>query len=422
MFKNLILKIYKNKVLKETSWSFLSKGIAFFFYFLLNIILARSFGPSNFGFLSFFFSIINLFLLFAHFGINISAKKYVAQYSKTKNLKAVILSSLKVRIFFSLVFVLFFLFAHKTLVNLLKRPEFDILFFLSVPFLFFGTIVEYLKEIFQGLHRIKYKFFINLFEYGLKFIFTILFFLFIKKSFAIVINAYTFALLITSCVGLQILYSKFYKNLKSSRMNFKKNILRYSLPLFITNIGFFVSAELNTIMIGLMRDSVEVGIYSVAKEIVVKLPHLAMAISAGAMPVFARLDQNNKKDLRRFFYKLLKINVGIFGTISLVILSTSWFFIPLVYGFGYLKSVLPLILLTPYLFLFSCSVFLSALLDFQGKAGKRARNLVIAIVLNLILNFLLIPRLGASGAALTSSISSIPYVLLNLKEVREILK
>ena len=91
----------------------------------------------------------------------------------------------------------------------------------------------------------------------------------------------------------------------------------------------------------------------------------------------------------------------------------------MIFGKEYLGSVLPLQILTFYIICFSFSIFLSSLLDYQGKAKKRAVNLSFTLIANIILNYILIPPYGAIGAAIATSTSYLPYIILNFIEVRK---
>jgi O-antigen/teichoic acid export membrane protein len=420
IFKNLLEEIKKKKLFKETIWSFLAKGITFLLVFATNIFLARFLGVERLGLWSFFLGILSIILLLSYGGINASATKYIAEHNKTSNLRNVLKSSFKIRVLFSLIFSALLLFLYKPLIILIGRPELENLFLWAVPLVFLSGLTEYLKAVFTGLHRNKYNFIINFIEYGLKLILLVCFLMF-SNNLISVVNSYSLALFITVAVGFYLFYFNFYKDLKYSNENFDRNIFKYSIPLFFISMGFWMATELDVVMIGFIKGNYEVGIYSVAKEIIIKLPHIALAISMGTMPLFAKINTENKEALKKLFYKLLKINTIIFGSIAFLLIFFSWFFIPLFYGKNYAGSVLPLQLLTPYLVMFSYSIFLSSFLDYRGLAKKRAINLSIAIILNIVLNFILIPQYGASGAAIATSISYAPYVFLNWIEVKKAL-
>jgi O-antigen/teichoic acid export membrane protein len=84
--------------------------------------------------------------------------------------------------------------------------------------------------------------------------------------------------------------------------------------------------------------------------------------------------------------------------------------------------VVPLQILTVWVVLSSFNQFFNALLDYQGRASRRARNFILTIILAIGLNLVLIPRFGAVGAALSTTAAFLPYVVLNMFEVREIFK
>ena len=414
-------KIKSNKFLKETLWSFAAKGTAFLLYFLLNVYLARTLGVERFGTWSFFFSALTIILLLSYFGINASARKFVAQYNKTGELNNVLKSSLKLRLIFSLTFAVILILFHKPLAMLLGKPEFAHLFLLSTPLIILAGLVEFLKNTFMGLHRIIYNFFVNLLEYGLKLILVVIC-LTVSLDLSNIVNSFTIACLMTSVIGLYLLYFKFYRGNKvHAENNFNGKIFKYSIPLFFITIGFLIATEVDTVMLGLLSTDAEVGTYAVAKQIIIKLPHISLAMAMGTMPVFAKLNEGNKKKLKKLFYKLLMTNALVFSIISIGIIVLSRFFIPLIFGVEYTSSVLPLQILTIYLVGFSFSIFLSTFLDYQGLAKKRAINLSVSMVLNIVLNFILIPEYGAVGAAIATSISYLPYIFLNWFEVKRVL-
>jgi O-antigen/teichoic acid export membrane protein len=199
-------------------------------------------------------------------------------------------------------------------------------------------------------------------------------------------------------------------------------IFRYSLPLFLISIGFLVLTEVDTLMLGLLASDFEVGQFAIAKQLANKLPQFALALSMGTMPGFARLTPDNLAAMRTKFNGVLRLNGLAFipGGILLILLA-PWL-IPLVFGPEYGGAVLPLQILTVWLVLTSFNMFFNALLDYQGRASRRARNFLLTIVLTVGLNLVLIPRFGAVGAAVSTTVSFAPYVILNLIEVREIFR
>lgn len=415
-------RILGNKLLKETSWSFLTKGVSFVLFIGLNIFLARALGPEGFGQWSFFFSVITIIFLLSYFGINSSSQKFAAQYNKTNELKPVLASSFRLRIAVSLLFSILLLLLHRPLALLLGRPEFEPLFLYAVPLVFLAGFVEYLKQVFAGLHRIKYNFIVNLLEYGLKLAFAVGF-LYLSISLFSIVSAFSLALLFSSLIGVYLLYARFYRDLEGSahgvdRERFTGSILKYSLPLLILSIAFLVATEIDTIMLGLLSTDTEVGIYAAGKQIITKIPHISLAIVMGVMPVFAKLNNSNHEELKDLFNKLLKVNAVILIPIAVFLLVFSGYFIPLIFGEEYSAAVLPLQILTIYLLCTSFSKPLGQFLNYRGMAARRVVYTSGAVLLDIILNLLLIPQYGAVGAAAATSVAFIPLVLLNWLEVK----
>lgn len=416
--ENLKSKLY-HKDNKEIIWSLLSKGSTVVFFLSTNIYLARSLGVGNYGLWSLFLSVITIVFTFSYFGINPATGKFVAQYNETVKLKGVLLTSIKLRLLISLFFAITFFLAHRILADILGYPELTILFYCGVPLIFLSGLVEYLKAVYMGLHRIKYFFIVSILEHGLKFIFVVGF-LYISNSVISVVNSYAFALLITCCVGFYFLYSRFYKVLESNDYDFKKDIINYSYPFIFISIGTIASTEIDTVMLGVLSTTNEVGIYAVAKQIVLKTPHLALAIAMGTTPVFAKLNNRNKGEFKNKFKKLFRNVSGIYIIIALSIIFISPIIIPMVFSVEYTNSVLPLQILSLYSFMFAVVIIIDSVLNYTGKAKVRAYSISIVMVLNVLLNYCLIPIYGAVGAAMATTISFIPYLLINWFEVRKV--
>lgn len=409
--------VVKNKLFKETLWSFLAKGIAFLFFIAFNAFLARNFGPEEFGRWSFLFSLLSSLVLFSSLGIDSSSKKYVAEFNKTKKLSSVLVSSVKLRFLFSLLFCFTLLLIYKQIAQALGMPDFEELLLISIPFVFFMGLINYLNAIFSGLHRLKYIFILNALEYGLKFFMAFLFLLAVSNITS-VLYALTLSSALCFLIGSYLLYSHFFSG-EAYRQSFKKKILKYSVPLFIISLNFIAATELDTLMIGVLNNNREVGAYVIAKKTIDKLPHLSLALAAGTMPIFAKVNSKNILQLKNKFFQLLRLNGLIFGIISFLILTTGWYLIPLIFGEEYSRAILPMIILIPYLVFFSFNVFLSSFLDYQSLAKTRSIILTISLIVSIGLNVFLIPKFGSIGAAVSASTSSFINTLLMWNEVRK---
>lgn len=416
----MMISNLKNKIIKETIWSTLSKGFSFIGFFLINIYLARALSIERFWYRSFFFSIFNILLLLSYFWINVSIRKFSAEYNNTSEVFSVIFSALILRLVFSIIFCLLIFIFSDYIEIFLWKDWLSFLLILSIPAIILSGIVEFLKEVFNGLHNIKLNFIITFFENFLKVLF-IIFLFSIWDSFVSIINWFNLSLFLTTLIWIYILLMKFGKlNRTIISWSYISKVFSYSIPLFLISAWFFVVIEIDTIIIWLMLWDSEVAIYSVAKQIVTKFPHISIILVMWAMPIFAKLNNENKKQLKSFFYKLFRFNLYIYLILWATIYILGYYLITLLFGSEYVESVKILYLLFPYAVVFSFSLLFWAVLDYNWLASKRAYNLLLSIILNILLNIIFINYFWLIWAAVATSISFIPYLILNYIEVERL--
>jgi len=415
----MLKKFRDSKLFKETFWGALSKGCTLVLYIFINIILARKLGVEKFGEWSFFFSVLTILFLFSALGINSSTKKFIASYSKTSFLKSVVHQSTKMRFQFTFVYTILVTVVLALVFYITKKDVFRYLLY-SSPLLFFYSLCEYFKGVFEGMHRIKYNFLLNLFDFGLRLLLIIIVGFLAVLSIKNIIFIYTAVYLLVSLAGMSMI-KQLLERTKAEEVrtiDIRKEILQYSWPLLIISMGLYISTEFDTVMIGLLSTNDQVAIYSIVKNLMSKTVHIALILGVGIMPIFANINQDNKEQLKFIFYRLLKIGLIIYAILAIGILVFADKIIMLLYGPDYAGAVPVMRIMTIYISYSSVTVFLSSLLDYQGKAKKRAMNLYICTFINIILNIILIPKYGAIGSAIGTSIAYLPYIILNWIEAR----
>jgi O-antigen/teichoic acid export membrane protein len=404
---------------KETWWSLVNKGFVFVSFYVVNYVLARQFGVELYGQWSFLWALLSIISVFSFLGINTSAKKFFAEHLDTPKLQGVYKYAFYLRTIGSLSILSFYAFVV-VLCYFTSALEKDQLFLLviSAPLVILLGYIDWYREFFLGIHRIFPLLVLNLIDYFLK---LLLIFLFLSR-----LNIPTVVLVFVcssiACVTYAYFWSRNYF-LSSEGGCFlegsiKKSIKEYSYPIFFMTVGFVLISEIDTVMIGMLSNDEAVGRYALAKQIVCKIPHLSLAIAAGVMPVFAKLTTGDELvQCRKLFRKVIICNTLLVVPVLIAVFVFGGQILSLV-GPDYSGSLTSLRILTLYVFFVSASAFLSSFLDYAGLAKKRAKNLIVAIVLNIFLNMMLIPKYGAVGAATATLMSYLPYFYLNVLEVR----
>lgn len=413
-------KLIKKKLIKESIWSIMNKWITMVLFLILNIYLARVLWVESFWQWSYFLSIITILFTISYMGINNATKAFVGRNSKNKNLASILEAGIRLRLIVSIIFAILLLFLMPYLVNILWENKYKSFFMISILFIFFKTFLHFIKNVFQALHRVKYVFLINMLEFSFYLIFV---FFFLQQSLNIIYILYSFlwANIIAVVFGFCAL-NEFYKKENTNKQEIKKymkRIFKYSLPLIVMAFWFLLMTEIDTFMIWYIIGNKEAGIYSASKQIINKLPHIAMAISIWILPIFARLNKKNVAKLKKTFNKLLVVNLTIYGFILLFIFLFAWFIINTLYGLNYQDSSIILQILAFGAFLWSFNIYFNGFLNYQMKSRKRAKYIVITIIINILLNLYLIPKYGAIWAAYATALSNIPFVFLNYMEVKK---
>lgn len=407
------MNLLSDKLLKETIWAFATKFAALIGFYFLQIYLVRSMSVEMWGEWSVFWSMLVILLMVCDMGINISAKKHIAEYKGQPEFRSVLRQAFLTRVVISLLLALVFWLVSERLLVFMNKVELTYLFKYVPPLIIFFTIVEFYKASFEAFHRIKYSFFLAIAEHGGKLLVMIGLFC-VWHRLDILVVGLNVAYLVTFVVGGILLWNNIYCSQDGGVA--KKviyDIWMYSLPIFFMVLCGFLSMEIDTIMISYIKGNYETGIYSAAKQLIYSLPHLSLALSMGTIPSLAKVDQVDTLDCRNKFIRLQKLNAFVILCVLFVFLCGVAPLLPFFYGEAYRPSTITLLLLLPFGFFVSHGLLTGSLLDYRGRAGRRAINLGSSVVANITLNCLLIPLWGANGAAIATSSSYSLYCFFN---------
>ena len=363
------LKTYYTKITPNIFWSFASKGVAAVAFILIDILLGRVLETELYGKWSQFFSLLTILLYVAYSGVPSAAQSFAAQNRDLPDLKNVLKNSLILQIGFSITATGIVLLLRNQITEIVKHPEFATILLFSAPYLLIGALEEYLKNIFVGIKRTLYHFYMNVMSFGLRLIVLLIITLFFKDIPAI-LYGYTAAMLTSVITGL-ILYRKHYSGIISSEIpltKFYKKIFLYSLPLALSFFLVQSTPELNIQILGSLTSPTEVAFLNVGKQITSKLPQIGLAVAMGIMPNYTKITSENRVQKKKSFFGVLKMNLILYGVICGAIIVLSPLLIPVLYKESFVRAVLPLQIMTINLFLGSLNHYFYMLLSYHGKA------------------------------------------------------
>jgi len=194
-----------------------------------------------------------------------------------------------------------------------------------------------------------------------------------------------------------------------------------TLTLFASAVAISVYTLLDTVMLGFMREYEEVAYYTNAANISKMIVAIVTSLSAVTMPrVSSYLNAGDRESINRIADKSLSFIVFLVFPAAVGLCCLAREFVPLFYGPMFMGTVLPLQIMSFVI----VAIGLNNLAGMQMLVGlghdkQYLRAIVVGAALNFIGNCMLIPRLGATGASMTSVAAETVILVVMLYYVRK---
>ena len=191
---------------------------------------------------------------------------------------------------------------------------------------------------------------------------------------------------------------------------------KYSIQLGLTSIIFVVLSKIDVIMIGKLTSVENVAVYDICVmlSMVVIFPYTALV--KASEPVVLSILSDNQKMTK--YTNNLNLSVGIASIVVLAYIMNSELILS-IFGNEYTSGNLPLIILAVGYLIISFLASPIEFLSMSGNVNYSLSILVTSLILNVILNYILIPIYGLNGAALATTISLISTKIIALFVVKK---
>jgi len=418
------------KVGKGAIILFIGTAFGMLFNFLSRILIARFYTPADYGLFNLYFTILSIFAAIGAIGLRSGIKRNVAYYigkDEDEKVPAVISWGLAIALVGGIVFgIVLFIFANPIASLFSEDPslgDYYRLAAIAVPFYIF-TIA--LISVFRGFQRTKERIlFYDLGRNTLILIFIVTIGIF-ALPFENVIWGVTLSVVLIA-ISLFIWYLKIHKDelgvkkLISWDIPLGKELLLFSLPLVLVDISYRVMGWGDTMMIGYFMREDFVGYYQAAKP-------LSRFISTGLSvtlfiygPLTASLYAQGKiRENEEIFTVLTKwICFGTLPTALIMIFYSRWI-LGFFFGADYTAAVVALQVLGIVYFINNFMGPNGSTLTAFGKTKFLMYATGGAATLNILLNGLLIPYYGITGAALATGLSLISINTIRVKKLKDI--
>lgn len=186
-----------------------------------------------------------------------------------------------------------------------------------------------------------------------------------------------------------------------------KTLIGSSYHYILSGMMVAIYGQTDKLMLKQMIDETQVGYYSTASTLCSMWVFILTAIIDSVNPTIMRLHNTNYQQYERKNRQLYAMVFYVSVFVSVMFLIFGDFVIKILYGAEYAPAGPPLKIVTWYTAFSYLGVSRNSWVVCEGQQKYLKYMYLSATIINIFLNFALIPVLGASGAALASLITQI---------------
>lgn len=201
-----------------------------------------------------------------------------------------------------------------------------------------------------------------------------------------------------------------------------KHIAYIAIPFALAAVFARVYSYADSLILSKLAGDAAVGWYAIAYKITFAFQFIPLALVAVLYPRFSEYCETSKRKLALLFERGVKYLLIIAFPIAVGIALLAKDIILLLYTAEYLPSVLPLQILILSLVFSFLSFPIGALLNACHKQVAQTTIVGAVMVVNIIMNLILIPRLGVVGAASAAFIGNMLLTLFGYLVIPSITK
>lgn len=393
-----------------------------FILFIARLITTKEMGLYYQGMM-----VAQVLFTFSTLGLDAGVLRFVSIYrgqGAADRVKGTVLSALAVAGPVSIISgILIYLFSDLISLHFFHDPSFESvlkLFSLTIPFLVIGNIFI---AVTHGFKLMQYKMFCESGELVARFLLSFLLLFILGLGFNGVILSCVVSILFSACLAYYFtskLLSKYEKKI-GPVFEFRQ-LITFSVPQSFSELFIILTVSIDTLMIGYFRTSDEVGVYNIAMGMAI----FGLIISESFRIIFAPIiaDLHNRKDVVQL-NDLFKLVTRWIFTISLIpFLFFILFPVPIlsIFGKDFTAGSTCLIIISIGFLVSSAVGPANYMVLMSGRSFISFLNHLVALILNIALNYILIPKYGITGVAISKAISIAALDIIRLIETFYFLK
>lgn len=385
--------IKPDRISRNSFWILLGLASSTLISFVTIFFLTRYLGPERFGIYSVAISLAALFLPLADLGFDLHMTRRIS--AEPSSIRQEISKTLSAKIFMAAGFWIL-----TVLLAIILRYSFQLIFYVSlfaVSFLL-GSMVQTFVGALRAIQKMKFEslsLFFGKFV-GMAGMLTVIL---ARGGMLLIILSHlagSLVYLLTSTFLLKTLIRAYDFHFGFGDL---RERIRGALPFGLTAVFVAIYYKVDTVILSKLTDDATVGIYNGAHNFIMASLMLSTPLVVSVFPVLSGIYGEKRSDADLVFNLGLKYSILIGLPLGLGAMLMAAPVIHLAYGREFVDSIVPLKILALAMPLMFATGMIG---NSMGAVGYQSRVCVIAficMIVNIVMNFILIPGSGASGAA-----------------------
>lgn len=411
LFRNELM----TKIIKNSSWLVADRLFTLFIGAIVTALLARYFGPEKYGVYNYALAFTALFTSISTLGLEIFIVKSIV--SEEDNEASVLCTSLFLRLFGGIVLTVL----SYCLIRVLEPGEIDLhilVFIMSITMVVKSTeVFEYWMQAHQMM---KMSSVIRMSTYIVSSLLKLGIIIFKGNLFYYAIVYMIDAVIIGTSLVIAYYIFKNEKFSFSFNICYAKKILSQSWYLILSGLMITLYMKIDQIMLGSMIENKSgLGVYSAAVLIAEMWYFIPNAIITSFRPVIMSKKKNNEQEYLKLIQLLYTIIAWIGIGFGILIVIFSNLIIKIIFGNDYLDAA-NILSVNVWAGTFAMlGVARSTWLISEGLQRYTLFYTIVGLVVNVSLNYILIPMEGALGSAFATLVAQFCVNIISLSFFKE---
>ena len=415
-----------NTIAKNSIFSFITTAFNTLAIFVVGILLARHFGAEQYGLYSFMMWLLSTAGLVVDLGMGEMTRRFVAEATGKQNLnmaKGIAQMALAVRGLAAILTALLIILLSSQLARLYHIPSNHTSFILIASAILPYTLVSILASVFNGFQKYEYSTIMELVSSLLRMVLIIIL-VFLGTGVEGVLSTYVALYALGFLVGLIILRRLMsVRHLLSPRLlesKIRKSAIKYSVAaLGITGVDYFLWGQAEIMFLARYWPVEEVGFYSIAHKIpIMAISLIPFVFGRVLMPAVAeQFGKGDMEKIKRIFVTSARYLMILSLPIAAAGISLAKPIINVLFGAEYTPAIVIMqIAFIPFA-VRGLTHAVSSIIYGIKEPSYILKIGVFLIVLSVGLNLWLIPKYGALGAVIATSVPRVISLPLYIRFV-----